>query len=139
MILILLDFRGFSDIINIIIIIPLALIVPFCLLYIWGKYFFLLKVKGSKFSVKPKLLAFKKRFDLSEIKSIEFLLTKLKWRYRPTIIGSSVNLLYIYITITINDASGKVHSFNVIRVFNYKTTADTPFIEKKKCYEVSIH
>ncbi len=130
MILILLDYRGFSDIINIIIITPIALIFPFCLLFLWGKYFFILKVKKSRFSIKPKLLAFKKRFDLSEIKSIEFLLTRARHIYRPAG-GGNVNLLYIYTTITIKEASEKTHTFNVIRFYFYKTNADTPFIEKR--------
>lgn len=128
---ILLNFKDLNDIRFIIIIIPLFLAFPIYLFYKWGNCFFVLRVKGSKFFIKPKLLAFKKRFDLSEIKSIEFLLTKLKFRYRLNIIGSDFNLLCIYITITINDASGKVHSFNVIRVYEYSTTVDTPFIEKK--------
>ena len=126
MILILLDYRGFSDIINIIIITPIALLFPFCLLFLWGKYFFILKVKKSRFSIKPKLLAFTKRFDLSEIKSIEFLLTKTRLRYR-----SDVNLLYIYITIILKDALEKTHVFNVIRFYAYKMTIDTPFLEKR--------
>jgi len=131
MIVILFDYRGFSDIINIIIIIPIALILPFYLLFRWGRYFFILKVKESRFSIKPKLLAFTKRFDLSEIKSIEFLLTRARHIYRSAIIGSDVNLLYIFMTITIKDASEKAHAFNVIRYYSYNTTADTPFIEKK--------
>jgi hypothetical protein len=95
-IIVLLNYEGFCDIIDIIIITPLALVFPFYLLYKWGKYFFILRVKKSKFSIKPKLLAFTKRFDLSEIKSIEFLLTRARFRYSPDIIGSDVNLLYIY-------------------------------------------
>ena len=122
----LLNYKGFSDIIDIIIVAPLFLLLPFCLLYIWGKYFFILKVKRSKFSIKPKLLAFTKRFDLSEIKSIEFLLTKTRLRYR-----SDVNLLYIYITIILKDALEKTHVFNVIRFYAYKMTIDTPFLEKR--------
>ncbi len=134
MILILLDYRGFSDIINIIIITPIALLFPFCLLFLWGKYFFILKVKKSRFSIKPKLLAFTKRFDLSEIKSIEFLLTKTRLRYSPAIFGSDGNLLYIYVTIILKDALEKTHVFNVIRFYDYKTTIDTLFrhpIEKR--------
>ena len=131
LIVILLDYRGISDIISIIIIIPLSLILPFCLLYICSKYFFILKIKESRFSIKPKLLAFAKKFDLSEIESIEFLLTRARHRFGYGIIGSDVNLLYIYLTITIKDASEKTHTFNVIRFYNYKTIADTPFIDKR--------
>ncbi len=127
-ILILLNYKGFSDIIDIIIATPLALLFPFYLLYKYGKYFFILKVKRSKFSIKPKLLAFTKRFDLSEIKSIEFLLKRARLRY---ILGSDVNLLYIYITIILKDALEKTHVFNVIRFYIYKTTIEPPFIDRK--------
>ncbi len=130
-ILILLNYKGFSDIIDIIIVTHLALLFLFYSLYKWGKNFFILKVKESKFSIKPKLLAFTKRFDLSEIKSIEFLLTRARLRYRPNIFGSDVNLLYIYITIILKDALEKTHVFNLIRFYDYKTTIDTPFIEKR--------
>ncbi len=127
-ILILLNYEGFCDIIDIIIIIPFALILPFYLLYKWGKYFFILTVKRSKFSIKPKLLAFTKRFDLSEINSVEFLLTRARFRY---IIRSDVNLLYIYITVILKVVLEKTYVFNVIRFYKYKTTIDTPFIDRK--------
>ncbi|TFG22093.1 MAG: hypothetical protein EU529_11450 [Promethearchaeota archaeon] len=126
---ILIDYRGFSDIINIIILIPIILIFPFYLLLRWGRYFFFLKAKTSRFSIKPKLLAFKKRFDLSEIKSIEFLLKRARHLYSNS---SHVNLLSIYTTITIKEVSEKTHTFNIIRFYNYKTNADIPFVEKRK-------
>ncbi len=129
----LLDYRGFEDIIFLIILIPVSLALPLFLLYSWGKYFFILKVKGTKFFIKPKLLAFTKRFDLSEIKSIEFLLTRARYRYSPNIIGKDAkdnNILYLYLTISLKNILGKFYVFNVIRYYRYKTTADTPFIDK---------
>ncbi|TFG21038.1 MAG: hypothetical protein EU529_14035 [Promethearchaeota archaeon] len=125
------NYEDLLDIKNIIIIILLAFIIPLYLLYRWGKYFFILRVKKSKFSIKPKLLSFTKRFDLLKIKSIEFLLTRTRFSYSPHIIGRDVNLLYIYITINIKDLSEKTHTFNIIRFYNYETTADAPFIDKK--------
>ena len=130
-IIILFNYNGFWDIIFIIVITPLSLALLFYLLYKWGKYFFFLRVKGSNFFIKPKLLAFTKRFGLSEIQSIEFLLTKTRLSYRPSIIGSDNNLFYIHITINIIDSLRDTHFFNVIRVYEYKTSIDTPFIEKR--------
>ena len=130
---ILLNYRGFDDIIFLIIITPLSLALPFYLVCKCGKYFFILKVKGTIFFIKPKLLAFTKRFDLSEIKSIEFLLTRARYRYSPNIIGKDAkddNILYLYLTISIKNRLGKFYVFNVIRFYRYKTTADTPFLEK---------
>jgi len=129
----LLNYRGIDDIIFIIIITPLSLALPLYLLYKWGKFFFILKLKGSEFFIKPKLLGFTKRFELSEIKSIEFLLTKVRYRYSPNIIGKNGkddNLLYLYLTISLEDRLGNLYVFNVIRFYQYKTTADTPFIDK---------
>ena len=128
---ILLDFRGYSDIVSIIVIIPIALIFPFCLLYKWSKYFFILKVKNSKFSIKSKLLAFTKKFHLSEIESIEFILRKLNLVIQRASWGSDRNRLYIYITINIIDSLRDVHKFNIIRFYDYLVSADTLFIEKK--------
>ena len=128
---ILLDFRGYSDIVSIIVIIPIALIFPFCLLYKWGKYFFILKVKNSKFSIKSKLLAFTKKFNLSEIESIEFILRKLNLVIQRRVTGDNRNRLYIYITINIIDSLRDVHKFNIIRFYDYLVSADTLFIEKK--------
>ena len=125
------NYVGFYDILFIVIIIPVSLALPLYLLHKWGKYFFILKMRGSKFFIKPKLLAFTKRFDLSEIKSIEFLLTRTRLSYRPSIIGSDNNLFHIHITINIIDSLGETHIFNIIRVYEYKTTIDTPFIEKR--------
>lgn len=130
-IIILLNYEGFCDIIDIIIITPIALALPFYLLYTSGKYFFILKVKESKFSIKPKLLAFTKRFDLSEIKSIEFLLTRTKLIIKRAIKGSDRNILHIHITIRISDSLGEAHIFNIIRFYDYLVTIDTPFIEKR--------
>jgi hypothetical protein len=42
-----------------------------------------------------------------------------------------MSIYYIYITIILKDALEKTHVFNVIRFYNYKTTIDTPFIEKR--------
>lgn len=131
--IILLNYRGFDDIIFLIIITPLSLALPFYLVCKWGKYFFILKVKGSKFFIKPKLLAFTKKFDFSEIKSIEFLLTRARFRYYPNVIGKDVkdnNILYLYLTIIIKDMLENPYIFSVIRFYRYKTTADTPFLEK---------
>ena len=128
---ILLDFRGYSDIVSIIVIIPIALIFPFCLLYKWSKYFFILKVKNSKFSIKSKLLSFTKKFNLSEIESIEFILRKLNLVIQRRVTGDNRNRLYIYITINIIDSLRDVHKFNIIRFYDYLVSADTLFIEKK--------
>ena len=128
-----LDFRGVNDIIFIIVITPIFLSLPFYLLYKWGKYFFILRVQGSTFSIKTKLLAFTKRFDLSRIQSIEFLLKRARYRYSPNIIGKNVkddNLLYLYLTIILRNIGGGEQVFKVIRFYHYKTTEYTPCLDK---------
>ena len=131
----LLDFSGLNDIIFIITITPIFLALPFYLLYKWGKYFFILKVQGSTFSIKTRLIAFTKRFYLSEIQSMEFLLTRARYRYypNPSIIGKDVkdnNLLYLYLTIILKDIQEREYTFKVIRFYHYRTTPDTPFLDK---------
>jgi len=126
-------YKGFSDLIYIITYIPIALIILFCFFKVWGKYFFSLRVKRSKFSIRPKLLSFTKRFKLSKIKSIDILLPRARHIYKPDLLlgRSDDNYLYIYITITIKDVLERTHIFKLIRFYVFRTTKKTPFVEKK--------
>ncbi len=63
---------------------------------------------------------------------MEFLLTRARYRYHPNI-GKNAkddNLLYLYLTIILKDIQERENTFKVIQFYHYRTTADTPFLDK---------